>query len=119
MLEIAVHHRDALRLACEDPLQARARQTTPPDAPNATDARIGNPDLLGGPGGAIGRIVVDDDELPGNIGQCSPQGVDEARNVLPLSEGRNNDAELAGRPWPVRWRGLRIDSADAVVPRSL
>ena len=116
VLQIAVHDGDVFRLAGEDALQAGAGQAAPPDPAHAADAGIGRGDMLGHLGGAVGRIVVDDDELPVDAGKRGPQHVGQTRDVLPLVEGRNHDAELGCRARPFRWRrqALGIDSADAV-----
>ena len=50
-----------------------------------------------------GEFVVDYDELPGGVGKRGPQRVDETRNVLPLIEGWNHDAELGSRALEL-WR---------------
>src|SRR6516165_12074041 len=100
MLEIAVHHGDEARLAGEDALEAGAGEAAPSDAADAADAGIAGGDLLGDLRSCIRRVVVDDDELPGDAGKSSLHGVDQMRNVVALVEGRNDDGELG--------RGLRL-----------
>ena len=97
VLQVAVHHRNILRLACENAFQAGARQAASSDPAHAADTGICGRDPLRCLRGAIGGIVIDDDELPSHIRQSGLEHVDEQRNVVPLIEGRNDDAELGSR----------------------
>ena len=65
VLQVAVDHRDELGARRQPAFDHRARQTNAIDPPDAADARVGFREPEGDIGRAVGRIVVDDDHLPG------------------------------------------------------
>ena len=75
--------------------------------------RVGRADRARRRRGAVGRIVVDEDDFPVDAGERARELLDQQRNVVALLEGRNDDAQLgrgtrrAGRLRSERW-GKRI-----------
>ncbi len=76
-------------------------------------------------GGPVGRIVVDENDLPGNAGEHPVEALDNDRNVVALVERRDDDRELGrgvsapGALTCVRrsWAGRGQGRLSALVPR--
>ncbi len=90
MLKIAVDDRDIFGAGRENALDHRAGEAQPIDPPDAS-----HPGILGGQGegdvgGAVGRIVVDDDHLPRVVAQNGLQPLKQLRNVRRFAIGRHD-----------------------------
>ena len=96
MLKIAVDHRDEIGARSEPALDHRAGEAEPIDAAEAAQARIAPRDRVGDVGGAVGRIVVDDDHLPRQAGERRLQPLEQDRNIGRFAIGRHDDRQ--GRP---------------------
>ena len=90
MLQIAVDHRDEIGARRQPALDHGAGQTEAVDAPQAAQARIVGGDGEGDVGGAVGRIVVDDDHLPGQSGERRLQPFEQHRHVDRFAIGRDD-----------------------------
>ena len=64
MLQVGIHDRDVARLARQHALEAGAGETAAADAANAAHPAVSFADGARGRGGAVGGIVVDEDDLP-------------------------------------------------------
>ena len=116
VLHIRVDHRDEGGVAGQHAFDAGRGKAAAADPLDAAHPRV-----LGEAsdriGGAIGRIVVDEDHFPGNALERLFQGRDHRRHVGALVEGWDNDGQFAGHAvflaiaksrnprWSVRIRG--------------
>ena len=64
MLQVGIHDRDVARLARQHAFETRAGKTAAADAANAAHPAVGFADGARGCSGAVGRIVVDEHDLP-------------------------------------------------------
>ena len=94
MLQVGVHHGDVARLAGEHALDAGAGKAAPPDAADAAHAPVRLADRARGRRGAVGRVVVDENDLPVDAGERARELLHQQRNVVALLERRNDDAQL-------------------------
>src|SRR5262249_19746837 len=72
-------------------------EAAPADAADAADPRVALAQRPHRRRGAIGRVVVDEDDLPVDAVEPALQPRDQQRNIGPLVEGGNHDGELGGR----------------------
>ena len=96
VLQVAVDHRDEIGARRQPALDHRARQAEAIDAPDAAQARIARRQRIGDVGGAVGRIVVDDDHFPRQAGERRLEPLEQDGNVGRLAVGRHDHGE--GRP---------------------
>ena len=102
MLQVAVDHRDEVGARRQPAFDHRARQAEPVDPPEAAHARVFARDGVGDVGGAVGRIVVDDDHFPRDAVEHGLQPLEQHRHVGRFAIGRNDDREgraSFGRRW--------------------
>ena len=98
MLKVGVHHGDVACLARQHALDAGAREAAPANAAHAAHARIAFADLAGDRSGAVGRIVVDEHDLPIDTVKSVRKFLDQQRNVVVLLEGRDHDRQFGRAP---------------------
>src|SRR4051812_26519495 len=102
MLQVGVHHRRIRRAGGENPLDAGTREAAPPDPPDATDAIVLPRQFAYHLPGAIGRIVVDEDDFPGNALQRRLELAEQRADVITLVEGGDDHRKLQqtrSLPW--------------------
>ena len=96
MLQIGIHHRYIRRTGSEHALDTCRRQTASSDPLDDSDTVINLADPSDDGSGLIGRVVVDEDDLPLHVTQGDVDPSDEFFDVRRLVEGRDNDGQLAG-----------------------
>ena len=81
MLQVGVHHRDVASLARQHALEASSGEAAPADAADAAYAAVGFADGACDGGGAVWRIVVDENDLP--VAGCEQprEPLDQDRDV--------------------------------------
>ena len=94
MLQVGVDHRGAGRAGGQDALDAGAGQAAPPDPPDAADPAILPRQLAHDLPGAVGGIVVDEDDFPGDAGERRLQPPVQLGDVVALVEGGDDDRKL-------------------------
>jgi hypothetical protein len=109
MLQVAVHHREIRRRRRQHTLDARGRQATPPDALEHADARIAEGDLPNRVRGAIGGVVVDEDDLPRDPAQNLVEPLHHQGHVVVLLEGGHDHRELERTDTAFRRAILHLD----------
>ena len=109
MLQVGVDHCGARRAGRENPLDAGAGQAAPPDPPDAANAGILPRQAAHHVPGAVGGIVVDENDFPGHAGKRSLQPVEQRGDVVALVEGGDDDRKLRGCDRPRRAFGARSD----------
>jgi len=97
VLQIGIHDRDELSLARQRALEESAGETATADAPDAANARVALTELLGDGGGGIGRVVIDENELPGEPHQGQRDALYEHAYVGRFIEGGKNDGQHGGQ----------------------
>jgi len=85
---------------------ARARQATPADPAQAADTFIATPNLLDEISGAVGRVIVDNQDFPADVRQTCLDAANQFGDVARLVEGRDDDRKFKVRSWrcPLRRR---------------
>ena len=78
----------------EHAFEAGRRQAAPADALDAAHPRVGLGHGAQRDAGVVGRVVVDEDELPVDAGQGLGDGLLQGGDVAGLVEGRDDDGEL-------------------------
>lgn len=96
VLQVGVHHRDARRARRQNALDAGARKSAPADATDAARAGIPLRQFLHRLPGAVGRVIVDEDDLPRDTLEGFGQSFEQHGNVVALVECRHDDGELTG-----------------------
>ena len=94
VLQVAVHHREIRGRRRQDALDAGARQAAPAEPADDPHAPVAGGDPAGDIGSAVRRIVVDEDDLPGNVPERMRQPLDDHRHVRRLVEGRHDHGQL-------------------------
>ena len=94
MLQIGVDDGDVGRARGLDAFDHRGRQAAPADAVDAAHARIAPGERLHRLGGAVGRIVIDIDDFPGDAREATAEALDHRLDVLALVEARHDDGKL-------------------------
>ena len=97
VLQVGVHHGEVGRIARQHALDAGPGKPAPAVAQEAAHAGIAAAKLAHGLGGAVGRVVVDEDRLPGDAGERAIELLDEPGDVLALVEGRDDDRQIGGQ----------------------
>ena len=97
MLKVGVHHRDVAGLARQHAFEASSGEAAPADAADAAYAAVVFADGARGGGGAVRRIVVDENNLPVAGREKPRQPLDQDRNIGVLVEGRHDDGEFGRR----------------------
>ena len=109
MLQVGVDHRGAGRAGGQNALDAGAGQAAPPDPPDAADAGILPRQAAHHVPGAVGGIVVDEDDFPGDAGERRLQPPEQRGDVVALVEGGDDDRKLRRRSGLRRGFGARSD----------
>ena len=104
VLQVAVDHRDQFGARRQPALDDRAREADAIDAPDAARARIARRQGIGDVGGAVGRIVVDDDHFPGQARERRLEPFEKDGNVGRFAIGRHDHGEGRPRLWHRRIR---------------
>src|SRR6266542_4141254 len=78
----------------EHALEARPGEPAPGDATDAADAGIRAAHRLGDRSGAVGRIIVDEHQLPVDPVERHADPLDELRDILTLVQRRHHNGEL-------------------------
>ena len=94
MLEVAVHDRHERRGAGHDPLDHCAGEAPASDPVQALDPGIHRGDGLDLGRRPVGRVVIDEDDLPADIAQGRLDEADEPAHIGPLVECRDNDSQF-------------------------
>ena len=94
MLEIGVHHRHKGRGGRQHAFDAGPGQTPAPYPAQAPHAVIILRDILDRLGGAIWRIVIDEDRFPGNAGKRGIQPPYQFGDIAPFLIGGDDDGKL-------------------------
>ena len=98
VLQVGVHHGDVC--APGSPACPRCRRPTSPRRPMRRTQRTRASrlaDLARDRRGAVGRIVVDEHDLPVDAGERARELFHQQRNVVAFLEGRNHDAQFRRR----------------------
>ena len=98
MLHISIHDRDVWGRRSEHSFNARGGQTPSSDPMHAPYAEIVAGHLADQCSGAVPGIVVDKDNLPGDIGKSGVEQPTKRRNVIPLFQRWYNDRQLGRIP---------------------
>ena len=69
-------------------------QAAPPDPADAAHPRVGRGDGLDRLGGAVGRIVVDENRFPGDPGQGEIKPPHQFGDIAPLLVGGHDNGKL-------------------------
>ena len=85
MLEVAVHHRDIGRGAGEDAFNAGRAEAAPAKPLQAADIRLPRGDRAHCVGGAVGRLVVDENRFPGDAAKHRVEAFDNESETLSRS----------------------------------
>ena len=91
MLKIAVDDRDEVRARRHPPLDDGAGKTRAIDASQAAYAAIFGRERKSDAGGAVRRVVIDDDQLPRRAVERALDALEENRNVGRFPIGRDDD----------------------------
>src|SRR5258707_9943430 len=102
MLQIGVDHGGIGRPRGQDALDAGAGQSAPPDPADTADAGILPRQAPHHFPGAVGGIVVEEHDFPGNTLQRRIQPPVQHRDVVALVEGGDDDRKL-GQTGGLRW----------------
>lgn len=94
VLEVGVDHGGERRAGGQDALDARARQAAAADAADAAHAAVLLRQRPHHVGGAVGRIVVDEHDFPGNVDKRRLQPPVQHRDVVALVESRDDDRQF-------------------------
>ena len=106
VLQVGVDHGGAGRAGGQNALDAGAGQAAPPDPPDAADAGILPRQAAHHVPGAVGGIVVDEDDFPGHAGERGLQPPEQRGDVVALVEGGDDDRKLRrSRPPAAGFRG--------------
>ena len=99
VLQVGVHHRDVAGLARQHALDAGAGEAAPADAADAADAAVALADRARGRGGAVRRVVVDEDDFPVARRRACAEPLDQERNIgaFSLKVGTTMVSSGAGR----------------------
>ena len=95
MLQVGVDHRHERRGAGQGALDHRASEPAATDPAQALDPRLGERQRLHRLGGAVGEIVVDDDDAPVAARQRLGDPGDLRADVVPFVERRDDDGDRA------------------------
>ena len=94
MLEVGIHYCNVAGLTREYSLQACSREAATANAPDAAHPAIGFADDARHCGSSVGRIVVDENDLPIAVHGKVREALEEDCNIGPLVERRHDNAEL-------------------------
>ncbi len=94
MLQVGVDHRDVGGGACQHAFQTGRGKTAPAHAFQDAHAAVGSGDPADHLGRAVGRLVVDDHDLPGDPGKGLAQPGDQARDIVRFVVRRDHDAQI-------------------------
>ena len=100
MLQVGVDDRGKGRARCQNALDAGAGQAAPTDPPDAADAGILPRQAAHDIPGAVGGIVVDEDDFKGTAGERGLQPPKQRDDVVALVEGGDDDRKLGQRRPP-------------------
>ncbi len=109
VLQIGVDDRGIGRAGGEDALDAGARQAAPPDPADAADAGILPRQAAHHFPGAVGGIVVDEHDFPGDVLERRLQPPVQNGDVVALVEGGDDDRKLRQTGGLRRVFGARFD----------
>ncbi len=99
----------------------RRRRAAIPDALQATDVGPIAGKASHDVGCPVGRIVVDDDRIPGPFTQCLREAIEDERDVAGLVVGRHDDRKIRHRltvtagPWPKQIAGAEVSFTSASI----
>ncbi len=94
MLQVGVDHGDIRRARRQNALDAGAGQSAAPDPPDTAHPAIVPRQRADHVPGAVGRIVVDEDDFPGHARERRLQPPVQLGDVVALVEGGNDDRKL-------------------------
>jgi hypothetical protein len=94
VLQVAVHDGGIRRGAGENALDARGGKTAPPEPLQAPDVRLPVRQRARDIGGAVGRVVIDEDRLPRDTGEHPIEALNNQRHVFALVERWNDNDEF-------------------------
>jgi hypothetical protein len=94
MLHVGIHHREVVRRGREHALDAGGREAAAPDPPKTADAAVGLRVLAHQIGRAVGRIVIDEDDLPRTAAEAVCQAPDQLRDIASFIERRHDDRQF-------------------------
>ena len=97
VLQVPVHDGDEGRGAGHGALDHRAGQAASAHPVQALDPRVLDGDGLDLGRGAVGRVVVDEDDFPDDVGQHRLQLGDQLGDIGPLVEGGDHHRQLQAR----------------------
>src|SRR5258707_1186238 len=95
MLQVGIDHGGAGRARCQDALDASAGQAAPADPPDTADAGILPRQAPHQVPGAVGGIVIDEDDFEGNACERRLQPLKQRGDVVALVEGGDDDRKLS------------------------
>src|SRR5438105_1374510 len=82
--QTTIHHRRVGRRAAENAFDAGRGQAAPADAMQYPDIALAARQSAHDVGGPVRRIVVDEDDLPGDAGQRLIEALYDERNIVAL-----------------------------------
>ncbi len=94
VLQVGVDHGQIGCGAGQHAFDAGRGQATAPEPAQAAHPPVLLRQLAHAGGGAVGRIVVDDDHFPGHAGETALQGPDQPGHIAAFVEGGDDYAEL-------------------------
>ena len=109
MLQVGVHDGDVRGEIALDTLDHRRGQPAPAEPADAAHAPIGGAGQPQRLDGAVGRVVVDEHDLPADAVERLRQLLQERDDVVALVEGGDDDDEL-GAVGSFRRRRLRVSA---------
>ena len=109
VLQVGVDHGGAGRAGRQDTLDTGAGQAAASDPPDTANAAILPREIAHHLPGAVGRIVIDKDDFPGDARERSFQPPQQRGDIITLIEGRDDDRELRRTAGLQRDFGARSD----------
>ena len=94
VLQVAVDDRDERRRGRQHAFDAGRAQPPSSDAPDAADARVALAERADVLGGAVGRIVIDKHDLPGDAAQGAVEAADQEIDIVAFVESGHDNAQF-------------------------
>ena len=91
VLQVGIHHGRIGRARCQNTFDAGAGESAPADPADAADAAVPPRQTAHHLRGPVGRIVIDEDHLPGDAGERCLQLVKQLGDVVALVEGGDDN----------------------------
>jgi hypothetical protein len=110
VLQVGIDDRGARRARCQNAFDTGPGQAAPVDPPDTADAGIAARQISHHIPGAIGRIIINEDDFPGDAGQRGLQLPQQRGDVVAFVEGGDDDRKLRQTGGLRRIFGARSDS---------